>query len=108
MQSTTTHRATLTNSAKRLRGALNRLLPLSKTQMAELTAELLAEIEPGERELFLSDFSVFAVATSFRPISQTMASRGRHGSFSAVAAQARRVPVRNGFVPWPSAIQRHA
>ena len=29
-------------------------------QMAELTAELLAEIEPGERELFLSDFSVFA------------------------------------------------
>lgn len=29
-------------------------------QMAELTAELLAEIEPGERDLFLSDFSVFA------------------------------------------------
>src|SRR6185312_3697551 len=67
MQPITTHRATLTNSAKRLRGALNRLLPLSKAQMADLTAELLAEIEPGERELFLSDFSVFAHSHQLPP-----------------------------------------
>jgi phage terminase large subunit-like protein len=35
--------------------------------MAELTAELLAEIEPGERELFLSDFSVFAHSHQLPP-----------------------------------------
>ena len=35
--------------------------------MADLTAELLAEIEPGERELFLSDFSVFAHSHQLPP-----------------------------------------
>src|SRR5262249_38085281 len=60
MQPTKTQSAISTNSAKRLRAALNRLSPLSKTRMVELTMELLAEIEPGERDLFLNDFSVFA------------------------------------------------
>jgi phage terminase large subunit-like protein len=35
--------------------------------MAELTAELLAEIEPGEREFFLRDFSVFAHSHQLPP-----------------------------------------
>jgi phage terminase large subunit-like protein len=42
-------------------------LPLDKTQMADLTAELLGEIGPGERELFLSDFSVFAHSHQLPP-----------------------------------------
>ena len=35
--------------------------------MVELTAELLAEIGPGERELFLNDFPVFAHTHQFPP-----------------------------------------
>jgi phage terminase large subunit-like protein len=50
-----------------LRAALNRLPPLSKTQLVELTTELLTEIGPGERDLFLHDFSVFAHSHQLPP-----------------------------------------
>jgi phage terminase large subunit-like protein len=75
--------------------------------MAELTAELLAEIEPGERELFLRDFSVFAHSHQLPP---DLANNGEPWTTWLIlggrgAGKTR--PVRNGFVPWPSAIQRH-